>query len=214
MQETRQRILDILKQRQQATVDDIVAQLRSQNDKHITAVTVRHHLGVLHEEGFVTEPELRHRSSPGRPQNVYMLTDKAHGLYPNNYPQLVSALLEQLEKHLPPGGINVVMEGVAENIAGSFEVNLDGLAYDQRLDLIVSYLNERGYAATWEVGAEGYILHTRNCPYHVVAQSTESLCAMDMRLITSLVGVVPRRLSRISSGDESCAYLIPYATTA
>lgn len=212
MQETRQRILDILKRRQQATVDDIVAQLRSQNEKRITAVTVRHHLGVLHEEGFVTEPELRHRSSPGRPQNVYMLTDKAHNLYPNNYPQLVAALLDQIERHLPPGGVNVVLEGVAESLAGNLDADLDGLGYEQRLDLAVSYLNERGYEAMWEPGAEGYVLHTRNCPYHAVAQSTDALCAMDMRLITSLVGSVPRRLSRISSGDESCAYLIPHST--
>lgn len=215
MQETRRRILDILKQRKQATVDDIVIQLRSHDEKHITAVTVRHHLGVLFEEGYVTEPELRHRNTPGRPQNVYMLTEKAHGLFPNNYSRLVTALMGQIEKHLPPNGINVVFEGVAAEMAAEMgdDGSLDGLSYEQRLDMVVGYLNERGYEADWETGQDGYMLHTRNCPYHAVAQTTDTLCTMDMRLITSLVGVVPRRIARLSSGDEACTYLFPHVVS-
>jgi hypothetical protein len=35
---------------------------------------------------------------------------------------------------------------------------------------------------------------------------------MDFRLITGLVGVTPRRLTRIAAKDESCVYLIPTAS--
>ena len=44
---------------------------------NITAVTVRHHLTRLQEEQLITAPQLRHRSAPGRPQHVYMITEEA-----------------------------------------------------------------------------------------------------------------------------------------
>jgi predicted ArsR family transcriptional regulator len=37
----------------------------------------------------------------------------------------------------------------------------------------------------------------------------DDLCQMDMHLISQMLGVVPRLLSRISNDDESCRYLIP-----
>jgi predicted ArsR family transcriptional regulator len=212
MQETRRHILDILKLRGQATVDDIVEQLTARSGKQITAVTVRHHLSVLQNEGYITEPELRHRTTPGRPQNVYTLTEKAHGVFPNNYPALLVTLLEQLQQQLPTPGVNVILEGVADQMAA--HMNLEGLAdlaTEQRLSLVVGYLNSQGYDADWEAKDDGYILHTRNCPYHHVAHESDSLCAMDLRLIATLVGSVPRRLARVSQGDESCAYLIPHS---
>ena len=99
MQETRRFILEILRRRRQATVDDIVAELQKQRGS-ITAVTVRHHLKLLQEEDLITSPELRRRTSPGRPQYIYTLTDKAREHFPNNYQRLAEGLLEELQKHL------------------------------------------------------------------------------------------------------------------
>jgi predicted ArsR family transcriptional regulator len=207
MQETRQHILEILKETQQATVDEIVEHLRERRGDKITAVTVRHHLNELQKRNLITAPRLRHRDSPGRPKHVYALTDEANELFPNNYKRLAQGLLQQLENHLPPEGVNVIVEGLADSIAG--EINVHGMPWEERLDMAVNHLNEHGYNASWEVKDSGYILHTRNCPYHEVAQGTESLCHMDMRLIASLLGVVPRRISHITQGEPSCAYLIP-----
>jgi len=202
-------MLDILKRQGQATVDDLVVQLHARNGKRITAVTVRHHLSVLQTEGLVIEVELRRRATPGRPQNIYALTDKARGMFPNYYPQLVTALLDQISRAMPEDGVNVLLDGVAEQFAAPLLPQLDGLSLCDRLDIVVGLLNERGYEAHWQREDQGYVLHTRNCPYHAVSMTTDALCTMDMRFISALVGVVPRRLTRISGGAESCAYLIP-----
>src|SRR3990167_3599948 len=105
MQETRRYILEILKEYEQATVDDIVDELRKRRGD-ITAVTVRHHLSRLQDEGFVTSPQLRHRSTPGRPQHIYALTDKAAAQFPNNYQRLAVGLVTQLESRLPVDQVN------------------------------------------------------------------------------------------------------------
>jgi predicted ArsR family transcriptional regulator len=207
MQETRQHILEILREHGEATVDDIVAQLQQRRGK-ITAVTVRHHLLRLQEEDLITEPQLRHRSTPGRPQHVYMLTEKANAHFPNNYQRLAVGLLEQIRATLPPQSVNVILEGVAQGMAHEAQIIPD-IPLNQKMDLAVEYLNGRGYNAFWEKADGGYILHTGNCPYHEIAKSNGTLCDMDMRLIATLTGIVPRRVAHIVEGDSTCAYMLP-----
>lgn len=211
MQETRQYILEILRERGEATVDDIVYDLQAKRGA-ITAVTVRHHLNILQRDALVTSPQLKRRASPGRPQHTYTLTEKAKAHFPNNYQTLAASLLDELRKQLPPDGINVILEGVALKMAD--QASIPNAPINERLDLTVEYLTESGYEARWEVSEEGYLLHTSNCPYHNVAQNTPQLCEMDMRLVTTLLGIVPRRLMHRTEGDADCSYLIPMVTNA
>jgi predicted ArsR family transcriptional regulator len=205
MQDTRRLILDILKQHHEAAVDEIVDELRRRRGD-ITAVTVRHHLSLLQKEGLISTPQLRHRSAPGRPQYIYSLTEMAKDYFPNDYQFLAARLVEQIQQ-LPLKQANVILEGVADQMAAAAYIENNSLA--QRLNQVVEYLNEHGYNAQWEKHSEGYVLRTNNCPYHHISERTQSLCEMDMRLVASLLGVVPRLMERISGGDSSCAYLIP-----
>jgi predicted ArsR family transcriptional regulator len=206
MQNTRRHILDILRRRTQATVDEIVDELRARRGG-ITAVTVRHHLAKLAEDKLVATGELRRRATPGRPQYVYMLTDKAREQFPNNYPNLITGLLSSLEQHMPPDGVNVILDTVALDWARS--ANVAHLPLAERMQAVLDYLNAHGYEAYYEPAEEGVRLHTLNCPYHAVASSTRHLCEMDMRLIAALLGVTPRRIAHMVDGAETCSYLIP-----
>jgi predicted ArsR family transcriptional regulator len=207
MQQTRRTILDILRKHGQATVDDIVHELRQQRGDIITSVTVRHHLNILLQEGLVTTAELRRRNTPGRPQHMYTLTDRARSQFPNNYQRLAQGLLQELQKRLPPEGVNVILEGVAQQMA--VDAAIPDIPMSEKLNLAVEYLCDHGYDARWENDKDGYVLHTSNCPYHLLGGRTHTLCEMDMRLVASLLGIVPRRISGMSAGDETCSYLIP-----
>ncbi len=207
LQQTRRYILDILRDRGEATVDEIVDCLQELRGKVITPVTVRHHLHLLQQEALVVSPVLRRRPSPGRPQHVYALTEKAQEFFPTNYESLAERLIVQLEKQLPPATVNVIFEDVAQSIAS--ELKFDGLLFEERLSLAVELLNRQGYDAAVESSPDGYLLHTRNCPYHHLAHVTQTLCEMDMRLVSYLTGVIPRRVSRMAEGDTSCSYLLP-----
>ncbi|MBK8026043.1 MAG: hypothetical protein IPK19_32825 [Chloroflexi bacterium] len=207
IQETRRHILEIIKRRGQVTVDDIVDELQLRRGA-ITAVTVRHHLKLLQRDELISCPELRRRNSPGRPQHVYALTEKARSYFPNNYERLAAGLLHEIRAHLPAEGANVILEGVADHLASQLVVP-DG-TFEERLDRVVEYLNENGYDAYWERAQEGgYMLHTANCPYHQLASQNSALCSMDMRLVSQLLGIVPRRTDLVSQGDERCSYYLP-----
>lgn len=207
MQQTRQHILEILKEKEQATVDEIVEGL-SARIGNITAVTVRHHLEILRGDGLVSAPSVRRRTSPGRPQHMYALTDKALEIFPNNYRNLAAEMLLQLKSQLPRQEVNVILEGVADQMAGSIPQTDAPLPL--RLNQVVEFLSDQGYAAFWESTDSGFVLHTSNCPYHQLAENHGELCVMDMRMITGLLGgIVPRRIGHMAEGDTSCAYLIP-----
>jgi predicted ArsR family transcriptional regulator len=92
-------------------------------------------------------------------------------------------------------------------MAGDLQRGPDGEGIEARLDRVVSHLCEHGYMASWEQRDEGYVLHTRNCPYGLAPDHPE-MCMLDVRYISNLLGIVPRRLTHMLEGDNSCSYLI------
>jgi predicted ArsR family transcriptional regulator len=207
MQETRQAILDILKKRGDATVDDIVVDLRARRGDSITPVTVRHHLNKLMEDGMIDHATPYPRTTPGRPQHHYALTERGAASFPNNYQRLATSLIAQIEQELGPARVNVILEGVATEWAQDAQIPTGSM--EQRLDAVIDYLSQNGYRAAWENASQGYFLYLENCPYHQLAHERDSLCRMDMHLIANLLGVVPRLTERMAQGDSRCAYFIP-----
>jgi predicted ArsR family transcriptional regulator len=203
MQQTRKLILDYLKEHGQATVDELAGVL------DLTTVTVRHHLDILRGEGLVSDPLVRHRTTPGRPQFAYALTDKASQHFPKNYRDLAATLLEEVRAFAPPEGVNVIFEGVANRLSASAPRLVPGEPMTERLDRAVAFLNSQGYVASWEPAENGYLLHTCNCPYETLAEKNQELCQMDLSFVGNLVGGSIQRVSRVIEGASSCAYLVP-----
>ena len=208
MQETRRQILEILFNGGKATVDEIASNLRQRRKDSITSVTVRHHLSRLQDEGLVSAPHMRHRSSPGRPRHIYQLTNHGASFFPNNYEQMTIQLVKKINSQLPSSTANVILEGIADDMA--IEADIPDGNLEERLEAVVLFLNSKGYDAKWETHTSGFILSTSSCPYHHVAQESESLCQLDMRLISKMLGTVPRLQSRISHGDDICSFFIPH----
>lgn len=206
MQKTRRYILEILKDQTESGVDDIVSALRDRYDLSITSVTVRHHLNILQSEGYIAEPKMQRRTTPGRPQYVYAIAPQAISMFPNNYGMLVDNLLDELTSVLPETDINVIFEGMADNVV--CRAKIPDLPLRDKLDAVVQFLDQQGYEAHYEKDPSGFVLYTNNCPYHNLAKKSEYICKMDMRMISALLGRTPRKISNIREGDRSCSYLI------
>jgi predicted ArsR family transcriptional regulator len=202
MQATRRRILEILKEQGQATVDELSEKL------NLTAVTVRHHLDVLRSEELVDPPVVRHRSTPGRPQYVYALTPRAAEYFPKNFDGLSNRLLDSMRCALDERQINVIFEGVTQRFVAEAPPAGPTETLEQSLDRITAFLDRHGYVARWEKVPEGYVLHTSNCPYEGTAADYPELCAMDFSMMAALLGQRPERMGRLVEGCGSCSYLI------
>ena len=205
MQQTRRHILEILKERKEATIDEIVTDLSERIGK-ITAVTVRHHLEILRGDGLVAAPAVRRRSAPGRPQYVYTLPERAADQFPNNYQGLATGLLVQIKEQLHPSQFNKILEGVAGQMVEG--ANVPDAPLEVRLDHAVQFMNEHGYNASWRRAEEGFLLQISNCPYEQVSCNNPELCRMDENLVRGLTGARPQRLSWQLQDHDSCTYLI------
>jgi predicted ArsR family transcriptional regulator len=206
MQQTRRHILEILKDRKEATIDEIVSELSARIGK-ITAVTVRHHLEILRGDGLVGSPTVRRRSAPGRPQYVYTLTERAADIFPNNYQGLASGLLAQIKDQLPAEKVADILGGVAEDMIAAAMV--PDAPIEVRLDHVVAFLNGNGYTASWSRERNGHVLSIGNCPYEQISCNNAEVCQMDKRLIEGLVGVPARRVSwRWEDDRDTCVYVV------
>ena len=205
MQATRQRILEILKERGEATIDELSQAL------DLTSVTVRHHLDILRGEGLVEVPEVKRRATPGRPQYVYTLTDAADEHFPKNYAGFTNLMITEIKERFEPAELDHILRGMAHRMTADTPKPLPGELMEQRLSRLVTFLNSKGYIAKWEKAQEtdGYYLHTTNCPYHDISHNHTQVCVMDMTLIAELLGTVPERVSWMSAGEFDCTYHVP-----
>jgi predicted ArsR family transcriptional regulator len=201
VQQTRQLILNYLKEHGQATVDELAEMLK------LTTVTVRHHLDILRREELVSEPVVRRRASPGRPQYAFALTAKASAHFPKHYDSLAANVLAEL-KAQTPRAVNVIFEGVAGRFAAEATPPAPGDSIPKRLNRAIAFLNERGYVAHWEKSEKGYVLHTNNCPYAGLPDEHPELCGMDSALVSRLLGLPVECAGRLAEGAGSCAYLV------
>ena len=202
MQDTRERILDILKGREQATVDELSRELG------LTAVTVRHHLDILRGEGYVAAPIIHRRKTPGRPQYVYTLTAKASDFFPKRYDHLAGLILDEVHACLSPAEVDQMMKRIGERIASQANFP-EGGNFEARLVAVVEFLDGLGYMAGWEHRDGGdYLLHVANCPYEQVAHQYDEICKMDLKMLSHLLGVTPQRVTWATQGDHRCTYSV------
>jgi len=201
MQPTRRRILELLRDCQGTTVDDLASTIG------LTTATVRHHLDILAQEGLVEMQKAQHRGTPGRPQHVWTLTPCALERFPKNYQSLSLMLLDEIQGSLPPDVAERISQGVAERMAAQAHINAHA-SPEQRMTAAVDYLNTCGYVADWVQEENQFVLRTRNCPYHEVSVRHSELCNMDLMLVAKLLGTQPQVRERMSDGGTACCYVI------
>lgn len=202
MQSTRQEILDILKEEGQATVEDLAQRL------DLTPMTIRHHLNVLQAQSLVEASKVRRSQKVGRPRLVYTLTEEADQLFPQNYANLARHLLSEVKETVGHQTTQAIIQGIADRIAQEAPSAVEGQSFEDRLEQVGEFLNERGFRFRWEQSEEGYIFANVNCPYRQVAAEHVEVCAMDTVLLEKLLGVKPKQVASLRSGDESCSCLL------
>lgn len=204
MQETRQRILELIKMRGEATVGELTRELG------LTAVTIRHHLDVLQRQGLIGPPQIRRRPGPGRPQHIYRLAGEAESLFPKRYDRLMEAILKELETMLPPEAMDKFIDGVVERMAQHVRA-AESPSLSARLGVALEFLNGMGYLASIDEEENGFRLTVANCPYEQVAKISTLPCKVDVRLLHRLTGIEPERIQQIAAGDNRCVFWFPKA---
>ena len=203
MQPTRQKIVELLKERGRATVEELADAVG------LTQMAVRHHLNVLQAENLVAASSVRRKSHPGRPQQLYALTEAANELFPEEYYHLADYLLDEVKASLGKAGLDELLRRIASRMAAEAPPMRPGQRLEEHLDRAVQFLGQKGFTARWEVAGDKTIfIRMLTCPYRQVAREHNEVCHLDMQIIKEMLNVDPVRLTCMANGDEYCTYRI------
>jgi len=208
MHPTRQRIIEFLKEKEEATVEELAAEV------DMTPMAVRYHLNVLQADNLITAPAVRHQTGPGRPQQVYRLTDAADELFPQDYYSLTNYLLDELNAQLGKKEIADIFGNIARRLAAEAPPPKEGQTFENRLDDVVGFLAKKGFVVDWELHGDEYKINTHSCPYRQVVKDHRMICSLDQYVISTMLEATPVRVTCFAHGDEHCTYEVSSQTAA
>lgn len=202
MHSTRQTIVELLKERGQATVEELAEAVG------LTQMAVRHHLNVLHGKNLVIASSVRRKKQPGRPQQLYGLTESASKFFPEDYYHLARYLLDEVKNMLGTDGLEKVLSRIADKMAAEAPPLGDGQSPEERLDQLVQFLRDKSFGARWAKEGDDYVIRLLTCPYRQVAHKHNQVCCLDMQIIKEMLNGDPVLTNCIANGDEYCTYRV------
>ena len=201
---TREHILELLQRSRSGLTADALA-----HKLGISAVAVRKHLTALERDNFVmTELE---RRPVGRPTYLYRPTVTAQSLFPNDYANLATTVLEMVRRLDGEQKVDELFQRRAEALASELETRVQGATLQERLQQVVQVLEEQGYMpefVTLQQGHERYLLTEHHCPIFQVAKAFQQACTCELDVLRKLLQAKVERCDHRLIGHPHCSYLI------
>jgi predicted ArsR family transcriptional regulator len=198
VQETRQHIVEILKTRGQATVDELAAEL------DLTPMTVRHHLAILDERHLVAvEPQ---RGKIGRPHHVYRLTPEADELFPRSYHLLAERVLAKIKEQYGADEARSILLAVAADLVAPHAAVLAERPLAERLLAVEDIMAAEGFRVRVVQNDEQASVDICNCAYRHVAAQHPEVCELDHALMQGVLGERLERVKHAPAGDDCCRF--------
>jgi predicted ArsR family transcriptional regulator len=213
LETTRQTILEILRRRKQATIEDLTHLLG------LAPATIRRHLDILMRDSLVSVGQVRRVT--GRPHYVFSLTEAGEDLFPKSYIRLTNRLIEEIvsldtEETRGRSGrelAELVFEKMAERMAQTYASRVTGATLEERLEEVVSLLSGEGMIFEWRPGEGGHYLLGHGCPCRRVADAHTQMCSHDQRLLATLLRAEVEPMEAATVDEETyCAYWVTEKT--
>ena len=196
---SRRLILVALKEHGGLTADQLAEMLR------ISAVAVRRHLDSLEHADLIEHEEVQR--GMGRPSFVYTLTNKADHVFPRNYEELASDILDTVQELYGQDAVDAIFQQRMKKITDLYRPRINANTLEGRLKQLADLRSKDGYMATWLTTEDGkYIFTERNCPIEHVAETCSMACHSDLSIFIDLLDAEVIRLNHRMQGDHYCSY--------
>jgi predicted ArsR family transcriptional regulator len=197
---TRMEVLELLRRKGRSSAETIA------NDLGVTANAVRQHLTNLEREGLVvSQPE---RSGRGRPSLLFALTERADSVFPKRYGQLASMVLQEVQEMGGPDALDEVFARIAGRHAEAIEKDISGMAFDEKMRKVVSWIGRAGTLVEQTEDPEGIRVTIHNCPFRNTALKFPQVCTITPQLISRLTGAAISQSASIHRRDPYCSFVV------
>ncbi len=202
MQDTRRKILQLLKLKGSMTADELSQVL------NITSMGIRRHLITLERDGLI-----QHKTEQrglGRPSHVYALTELGDEFFPRTYPQFVNSFLDAIKALDGDKGLERVFKKRTEWLEAQYRARLADKDLEAQVNELARIRTEEGYMADWEKLDENtFILREHNCAICQIARRCPQACSYELELFRRVFKEAEvTREKHIMRGDLMCTYVI------
>lgn len=190
----------LLKTKAGLSVDELSARLQ------ITRNAVRQHLAALERDGLVAAGETR--PSGGRPQRLYVLTDKAKEFFPRQYSWFAELLVDSIEKESGAGGLRERLRTMGSAVAQKLLERNPGLKNRQeKVRKLSEVMQDIGYGCDSDTaGEDALVIEADNCVFHSLAMKNPDVCQFDLALLSTFTGSKVDHQECMAKGGAVCRF--------
>jgi predicted ArsR family transcriptional regulator len=180
------------------TVDDLSTELQ------ITRNAVRQHLAALERDDIVRRGETK--PSGGRPEQLYLLSDKGAELFPRRYSWFSELLIESLAAEIGPQKVGDRLEEMGRKVGRQLSAAAPAPAdLAGRTAAMARIMQDLGYAAE-PVAAAATTIEASNCVFHHLAAKFPEICRFDLALIGTFAGATVEHQECMVRGGQLCRF--------
>ncbi len=217
IENSREAILEILRRRDGASVDELSHELG------LAGATVRRHLDVLMRDSYVSASQVR--GGAGRPRYAFSITEAGAELFPHHYVRLTRRLIDEIVSLGPEETsgrqgaelADLIFEKMADRLAREYAPRIEGRTIEERVRATATLLADEGLDFEVLSDEQGLRLLGRGCPCRrfrglataLPEGATHRACEHDRRLLEQVVGAPVTALATSElPHDFVCGYRV------
>ncbi len=185
------------------TVDDLSGRLQ------ITRNAVRQHLAALERDGLVRRGDTK--PSGGRPEQLYLLSDRGAELFPRRYSWFSELLIEMIEADIGREAVGEKLDRMGRDVGAKLRA-ASTAATDptSRVAAMAKIMQDLGYAARVAAPPTDDTIEASNCVFHHLAAKFPEVCRFDLGLIGAFVDAKVDHQECMVRGGHMCRFrLVP-----
>lgn len=198
--------------------DRVIWMLKTKGPQLLTAIAAemkvttegaRFQLLKLANEGMIestTESKGR-----GRPQQIWSLTEKGQGCFPNTHGELTVKLISTIRDTLGQSALDAVIDANGQSALRKYQLELQGITdLEEKVAKLAEVRDKEGYMTDYEKDEEGFLLIENHCPICAAATECQNFCMSELKNFRIALGddVRIQRVEHILSNSRRCAYRI------
>lgn len=189
----------LLKNKAGMTADELSAQLA------ITRNAVRQHLAALENDGLVKKGPTR--ASGGRPEQLYVLTEKGSECFPRHYAWFAQLLVESVEQEAGADGLGERLSSMGTRVGKQLRAQHPELvSQSEKVQKLSEIMEQLGYAARSADGDKADAIEADNCVFHTLALKNPNICQFDLALLSAFTDSTVDHQECMAKGGNICRF--------
>ncbi len=170
----------------------------------VSANAVRRHLKELESEGLVGHD--REQRGQGAPAHLYRLTAEGEGIFPKQYEQALTDVLEFVAETKGREEVRRIFAERFRALGERLHRGLAGASLEERAQAVVEVLSSQGFMAEWSSDGDRLTIAEHNCAVQAVAQRFPEICQAEVEFLESVLQTDVERKAYIPRGCNACEY--------